>query len=174
MRSRRSAARDARWYPGTKKAAAGQATQKPSRRTFFHVRLQCLGVLVDAEKDEPRLLRQERPDAVDTPTCLVRMHQGGMRQQRTQLVELPFPMARQLMQEGVHLGFPQGEVGEEVHHQKIRSRKSAKMFWFFMGSFRGYLGRFVVPSALGGRLAGVVVEGAKRPGREIVDYPGHH
>src|SRR3954447_4415364 len=69
---------------------------------------------MNAEQQHACLLRKERPDAVQAPTRLVRMHHQRVGQQRAERVELALPIARQLIKQRVGLRLVEAEVLEEV------------------------------------------------------------
>jgi hypothetical protein len=68
------------------------ADDQAGKRSGIQNLLEGLGILGDAEQQHPRLLRQQGPDALQTPTGLVGMHHQRIRQQRTKRLELPLPM----------------------------------------------------------------------------------
>lgn len=60
---------------------------------------------------------------------------------------------------------------QEIAREKIRSRKSVKIFWFFMRPGQERQGPFVIPFGRCGRPSGVRAAGRTRRERETVDYP---
>jgi hypothetical protein len=65
------------------------------------------GVLRYAEQQHSGFLREQGPNAVQAPACLVAMDHQRVGQQRAERVKLALPLARQAIQQRIDLAFAQ-------------------------------------------------------------------
>ena len=102
------------------------ADHQAGKRLRIQNLFQRVGILVHAKEQHARLLRQKGPHTVNAPTRFVAMDHQGIRQQRTQHVELLLPVPRQLPQQRVGLGLAQWQTLQESQGQTDLGRKGLR------------------------------------------------
>src|SRR5207248_7135276 len=93
------------------------AEHEADKRGWIENVLQGGGILVNPKEQQPRLLREKGPHAVQTPARLVGMHHQRVRQQGAEDLEFVLPMTRQLMEQRIGLRFTQLQTLKKAEHE---------------------------------------------------------